>query len=1094
MVLNSLKTRIVLTTMGILALSLSVITYYLVDEAKGALTNSINRNALNILDVTKGYIESQHKIILKNQQQMRSIKSHRVKNNTMMAHALLKHYYQQYLAGHSSEEHAKKLAAQDIVARRSSNDLEYFWINNISEPYPKIIMHSEIPKLAGSTAEGKNFGCVEKSGINFFQLAVSIGQKMGGGYIDCNWSSTSSSPQTNSSIQDHPKPNSPLGKHIKMGNISYAKIFKPWGWVVGSGISTEDIDQYTNDSLDALIKDTSRILEPQKIGENGYFFIFKGDGGMLLHPTLAGENVNSLKNPVTGNFIISDMKETAQTNERFIHYAWDKPEDKGNYIYKKNAFIAYYQPLDWYIATSIYPDDLDHQTSALLKRAKVIFVVFIVISLILSLFLIRSITEPLNKLIDVIRSTDSTGIPTLKIPEDNLEEIQVLSTTMNSMISRIKSYQTGFIQSESKFRSLVESLSDLIWELDINGNFTYISTQIVDLLGYEQQELIGKSPTMFMGLEESQRISTILEQVFKEEKGFQNIENKCIHKDGTSVVFEISAAPFFNENGELEGLRGINRNITEKLKVDRELRESEEKFKLLADQMLLGILIVKDGLYKYYNDAVLEIFGTTKQQMDSLAPYELQTLIDPEDRAFVMEQLKKKESGHTEDIVTNYEWRLTSKDQKIKWVESWSKTIEFDGQTADFVLLYDISERKHIQNEIVHLRNYLKNIIDSMPSMLVGVDVTGRITQWNKTAEKKTGIQASDANGRLLSEVLPNWETEIEKIKNSIKTHELKQTKMSYQTQEGNQIEEITIYPLEADGIEGAVIRIDDISEKVRMQEMMIQSEKMLSIAGLAAGMAHEINNPLAGMMQTASVISNRLIDKVDMPANKEVAEHVGTSVDAIKRFMEEREIPRMISAINESGKRAAIIVNNMLNFARKGEGGVVATQINEIIRVSIELAQTDYNMKKRYDFKKISIDTDFEQDLPDLFCDQAQIQQVLFNLLRNSAQAMQEAQIESPKVFIRTSLNKVKNKVVIELWDNGPGMAEAIRKRVFEPFFTTKPTGIGTGLGLSVSYYIIVEEHGGEMYLHSSPGAGAKFTISLPLIKEKQPSEGEQE
>ncbi len=1083
MVLSSLKTRIMLTTMGLLVLSLSVITYYLVDESKSSLTKSINQNALNILDVTVGYVNSQHENILKNQHEMRLIKRKRAKSNGAIAHSVLEHYFQEFQKGQITEEVAKQLAIKDVLGLRLDESVGHFWITDTSES-PTIVMHSEFPALVGKMIDPKSFNCIENSKTNFFRLAVKIAQNNGSGFVDCSWPSTTKISQPDSILYGPLKPNSDISseKQLYTERISYAKGFKPWGWVIGNTLTTQDIDEYTNSSFSALIADISKILEPQKIGKNGYFFIFKSDGYLLLHPVLAGQDGSKLINPASGNSMLSDMKHAALSDERLLNYIWDKPDDKGNYIYKKQAFLAYYQPLDWYIATSVYDDDIDLLTSTLVTSAKVIFFISILVSLILSLLLIRSITKPLNDLVGAISGTDNTGVPTVEIPEGNPEEIKVLSSTMNLMISRVKEYQNSFIDSESKFRSLVESVTDLIWELDKDGNYVYISPRIYDLLGYTPEEVIGNSPMMFMDSEESKAISPFLEQIFVDGKGFQNLESKCFHKDGTPRTIEVSGSPFFNDKGEVGGLRGITRDITEKLKVARELHESEEKFKLLADQMLLGILIVKDGLYKYYNDAVLDIFGTTKQQMDSLGPYELQTLIHPDDRMFVMDQLKKKERGHKE-IVINYDWRLISKSGKTKWVESWSKTIDFDGETADFVLLYDITEKKDVQNEVVHLRNYLSNIIDSMPSILVGVDVEGKITQWNKTAVDRTNLCAEEVMGKQLSQALPNLKPVIKKIEQSVKANKSLQTKISYQTKESNSVvQEVTVYPLEADGIEGAVIRIDDISEKVRMQEMMIQSEKMLSIAGLAAGMAHEINNPLAGMMQTASVMSNRLIKKVDMPANNDAAEHAGTTVDAIKQFMDERDIPRMINAINESGKRAAIIVNNMLNFARKDEGGVIASQINEIIRVSIELAETDYNMKKRYDFKKVSIDTEFGQNLPDIYCDQAQIQQVIFNLLRNSAQAMQEAQIESPQVRIRTSLNSDNNKVLIELFDNGPGMAEEVRKRVFEPFFTTKPTGIGTGLGLSVSYYIIVEEHGGEMYLDSAPGAGTKFTIALPL------------
>ena len=138
--------------------------------------------------------------------------------------------------------------------------------------------------------------------------------------------------------------------------------------------------------------------------------------------------------------------------------------------------------------------------------------------------------------------------------------------------------------------------------------------------------------------------------------------------------------------------------------------------------------------------------------------------------------------------------------------------------------------------------------------------------------------------------------------------------------------------------------------------------------------------------------------------------------------------------------------------------------------------------MKKQYDFKRIEIIKTYANGLPAVPCEGAKIQQVLLNLFRNAAQAMTEAGLESPRISIRTRLESQRSMAVMEIEDNGPGMDEPTRKRVFEPFFTTKPVGVGTGLGLSVSYFIITENHRGEMRVESRPGAGTKFIIHLPI------------
>lgn len=277
-----------------------------------------------------------------------------------------------------------------------------------------------------------------------------------------------------------------------------------------------------------------------------------------------------------------------------------------------------------------------------------------------------------------------------------------------------------------------------------------------------------------------------------------------------------------------------------------------------------------------------------------------------------------------------------------------------------------------------------------------------------------------------------------------------------------------------------------DITERKNMEEIMVQSEKMLSVGGLAAGMAHEINNPLAGMIQSANVMKSRL-ENTDLPANLNVADELGISMKDIKLFMEKRGVFRMIDAIQESGLRAAEIVRSMLSFARKSEASFSSHYLDRLMDKILDLAATDFDLKKEYDFKSIEIIKEYTNNTPLIPCESAKIQQVLLNILRNGAQAMQEANIQSPRFTIRIYAEKVSQVVCIEIEDNGPGMDEETRLKVFDPFFTTKPVGIGTGLGLSVSYFIITENHKGTIDVVSEPGKGAKFIIRLPMFRESQ-------
>ncbi|MCP4699123.1 MAG: response regulator [Gammaproteobacteria bacterium] len=399
------------------------------------------------------------------------------------------------------------------------------------------------------------------------------------------------------------------------------------------------------------------------------------------------------------------------------------------------------------------------------------------------------------------------------------------------------------------------------------------------------------------------------------------------------------------------------------------------------------------------------------------------------------------------------------------------------------LLQTEITEHKQAQEELCCLRNLFSNIINSMPSILIAVDVNGLVTQWNREAERMTGVPATEAQGLMLAVVFPQLAREMEKVKQAIRSQEpQKETKVPCGHSDKMRFADITVYPLVNHGVEGAVIRVDDVTERVRIEEVMIQSEKMLSVGGLAAGMAHEINNLLAGILQNIQVMHNRISG--DLPKNREVAEACGVSMETIESYMTQRGLLSMIESVKESGKRAGKIVNDMLNFSRKSASGFLPHDLGKLLDTTVELASKDYDLKKKHDFRQIEIVREYAAAMSNVPCEASEIQQVFLNLLKNGAQAMIDRQDKNglpPRFILRVMPDRGMARVEIE--DNGPGMDEITRKRVFEPFFTTKSVGVGTGLGLSVSYFIITENHGGTIEVESVHGKGAKFIIKLPLV-----------
>ena len=523
-----------------------------------------------------------------------------------------------------------------------------------------------------------------------------------------------------------------------------------------------------------------------------------------------------------------------------------------------------------------------------------------------------------------------------------------------------------------------------------------------------------------------------------------------------------------------------------RIKVEETLRGSESKFRTLFENSPIGVAYHRVIYNEVGNPIDYYCLDANKHYLELIGE-------DPRGKMATGSFLDFGEDNS--DLIKAFA-RVAQAGESIRFqqhlalTDRWYDCVAFQSTYDHFVVAFlEITEQKRAEEELKKARNYISNIIDSMPSMLIGVDADGKVTQWNKKVQQVTGIVSEDATGLPLEQIFPRMSTEMERVRNAMRTREIYfDSNRTHYKDDKTHYEDVTVYPLIANGVEGAVIRLDDVTERVRLEEMMVQSEKMLSIGGLAAGMAHEINNPLGGMTQTASVMSDRLTN-LKLPANLRAAEEAGITMEAIRAFMEKRKIIEMLDRIRKSGNRAAEIIQNMLSFARKNDSSLSTHNLPELLDRCVDLAGADYDLKKKYDFRQIEIVREYEDGLPGVPCESGKIQQVLLNILRNGAEAMQEARKENetvetrrPCFILRLAYEREVGMVRIEVEDNGPGMEEDVRRRVFEPFFTTKPTDRGTGLGLSVSYFIITENHKGEMTVESTPGKSAKFIIRLPV------------
>jgi PAS domain S-box-containing protein len=428
-------------------------------------------------------------------------------------------------------------------------------------------------------------------------------------------------------------------------------------------------------------------------------------------------------------------------------------------------------------------------------------------------------------------------------------------------------------------------------------------------------------------------------------------------------------------------------------------------------------------------------------------------------------QRKKRVLRSLRDTLALQEQRLTERTEKWRLA---AETLEQTGRQHQMTMA--------LLNET---KEYLNSIINSMPSVMIGVTPSGHITHWNASAELATGIRERQALGFRLREIYANLPVPERMITDAIAEAEPQSRQAVKVIEQGNtRYVDITVYPLHSPHLTGAVIRIDDVTLRQQLDGMMVQNEKLRSLGELAAGMAHEINNPLAAILQSLQNVQRRL--NPDNRNNQQVAEPLGLDLNAMHSYLEQREILRFLAGMDTGGRRAAEIVRNMLEFSRSSSKQLEPTQLNDVVTRSLEFTRSALELSMPGLLKRLKIDIQPAAGLPRVPASALEVQQVLVNLLKNGAQAIQEAKPAEPHLTVSTRLNG--EYVEIRVTDNGIGMSQAISRQIFDPFFTTKTTGQGTGLGLSISHFIICQRHNGRIEVESEPGHGTTFIISLPL------------
>jgi two-component system NtrC family sensor kinase len=348
---------------------------------------------------------------------------------------------------------------------------------------------------------------------------------------------------------------------------------------------------------------------------------------------------------------------------------------------------------------------------------------------------------------------------------------------------------------------------------------------------------------------------------------------------------------------------------------------------------------------------------------------------------------------------------------------------------------------------------------DAMQDCVSVHDTTGKVIRANVALARRLKTIPQKVIGRYCSELYNPTGSSLSPCRHTrpLKSEALIVEEMTLPVMGG--VFQISVSPWydKNNRLAGSIHVAKDISHEKLLQQQLIQSEKLSAIGELISGIAHELNNPLTGVMGYSQLLQ-------------------------LRKDLDDRAKENLLK-INNLALRCQKIVQNLLSFARKQKPERTLSDINEILEKTVELRSYELQVNN------IEISRELDRNLPKTIADAHQLQQVFLNVVTNAEQAMLESHGKG-HLTIRTSTNPQNTRIVVEVVDDGPGIPESYLTRIFDPFFTTKEVGKGTGLGLSLSYGMI-KEHGGNIYARSRLGDGSTFVIELPIITRLQDEPG---
>jgi PAS domain S-box-containing protein len=620
-------------------------------------------------------------------------------------------------------------------------------------------------------------------------------------------------------------------------------------------------------------------------------------------------------------------------------------------------------------------------------------------------------------------------------------------------ITERKRMEREIREATKRFEKIAEMGDDGIIVFDEDSRIEFANQMASEIMGIPKDHILGREFFSLIG----KRDEEFLEEMVMRGEGMG--EKVCtemsIQTPKNQVKeTEVCIAPTQSEGGRIKTYAYI-RDITERKKIEKELRESEEKYRNLFERVRHGLFIsTQEGRFLDCNQAMWGALGYQSKEEFLKIDIAKDLYVNPEDRKTFQQLIE--EQGFVKDF--EVEWkkkngeRITVLNTAVVKKDEKGTVVSYEG------IKIDITDRKRMERELKEANDFLMNLIDSSVDGIIVTNMKGDILLFNKGAENLLGYKSEEVVGKMpIRNIYPPGVAKeaMEKLRSPDfgGVGKLTSFPILHRRKDGELIEGDLSASLIYDekGNEIASLGIfKDLRERLRierelqkMQEALLQSEKLAAMGRLTSQIAHELNNPIYGIMNTLELL------KTEIPPESKRRRILELSLSEIQRLSE--------------------MLRNMLSFSKPEEEARKRINLNDLLEGILLM------MERQMRESNIRVVSDLDHQIPEVMASTNQMRQVMLNMFKNAKEAMPNG----GTLTVRTA--KEDQKVSVHIQDTGVGIPEEIRSKIFEAFFTTKQKVKGVGLGLSVCYGII-KDHGGEIKLESEEGKGTTFIISLPI------------